>query len=255
MKEFSLEGKVALVTGGGRGLGRGIALALAEAGADVAVASRTRAELEAVAEEIEAKGRRALVVVGDVSAPREAHRLVKEAADWQGRLDVLVNAAGVNKRIPSLEVTEEDWDWILGVNLKGTFFTSQAAGEVMVRQGKGSIINIASLLSAVGIPTLAPYAASKTGVVGLTRVLAAEWGPQGVRVNAIAPGYFRTKMTDRLFADPDWYARLKRQVPLGREGFPEDLAGAAVFLASDASRYVTGQVIYVDGGYLAAREP
>lgn len=180
---------------------------------------------------------------------------MKEAADWQGRLDVLVNVAGVNKRIPSLEVTEEDWDWILGVNLKGTFFTSQAAGEVMVRQGKGSIINIASLLSAVGIPTLAPYAASKTGVVGLTRVLAAEWGPQGVRVNAIAPGYFRTKMTDRLFADPDWYARLKRQVPLGREGFPEDLAGAAVFLASDASRYVTGQVIYVDGGYLAAREP
>ena len=254
MEGFSLEGKVALVTGGGRGLGRGIALALAEAGADVAIASRTRSDLEAVAGEIEAKGRRARVVVGDVSAPREAHRLVEEAADWRGRLDVLVNAAGVNKRIPSLEVREEDWDWILGVNLKGTFFVCQAAGEVMVNQGKGSIINIASLLSAVGIPTLAPYAASKTGVVGLTRVLAAEWGPHGVRVNAIAPGYFRTKMTEGLFSDPKWVERLKRQVPLSREGFPEDLGGAAVFLASEASRYITGQVIYVDGGYLAARE-
>jgi len=251
---FTLEGKVALVTGGGRGLGRGIALALAEAGADVAIASRTRSDLEAVAGEIEAKGRRARVVVGDVSAPREAHRLVEEAVGWRGRLDVLVNAAGVNRRIPSLEVREEDWDWILGVNLKGTFFVCQAAGEVMVNQGKGSIINIASLLSAVGIPTLAPYAASKTGVVGLTRVLAAEWGPHGVRVNAIAPGYFRTKMTEGLFSDPKWVERLKRQVPLGREGFPEDLGGAAVFLASDASRYITGQVIYVDGGYLAARE-
>ena len=254
MEGFSLEGKVALVTGGGRGLGRGIALALAEAGADVVVASRTRSDLEAVAGEIEAKGRRARVVVGDVSAPREAHRLVKGAADWRGRLDVLVNAAGVNRRIPSLELREEDWDWILGVNLKGTFFVCQAAGEVMVNQGKGSIINIASLLSAVGIPTLAPYAASKTGVVGLTRVLAAEWGPHGVRVNAIAPGYFRTKMTEGLFSNPKWVERLKRQVPLSRGGFPEDLGGAAVFLASDASRYITGQVIYVDGGYLAARE-
>lgn len=253
MEGFSLEGKVALVTGGGRGLGRGIAFALAEAGADVAIASRTRSDLEAVAGESEAKGRRARAIVGDVSAPQEAHRLVKEATDWRGRLDILVNAAGVNKRIPSLEVREEDWDWILGVNLRGTFFICQAAGEVMVNQGKGSIINIASLLSAVGIPTLAPYTASKTGVVGLTRVLAAEWGPHGVRVNAIAPGYFRTKMTEGLFSDPTWMERLKRQVPLGREGFPEDLGGAAVFLASDASRYITGQVIYVDGGYLASR--
>ena len=207
-----------------------------------------------MAQEIEAKGVRARVLVGDVSKPREAHRLVEETATWRGRLDVLVTAAGVNKRIPSLEVTEEDWDWILGVNLKGTFFTCQAAGEVMVKQGGGSIINIASLLSAVGIPTRAPYAASKAGVVGLTRVLAAEWGPYGVRVNCIGPGYFRTRMTERLFSDPEWTARLERQVPLGRGGAPQDLAGAAVFLASDASHYVTGQVIYVDGGYLAARE-
>lgn len=252
---FSLEGKVALVTGGGRGLGKAIALTLAQAGADVAIASRTQKELEDTAEKIVAEGRKALPIVADVSRPDDVNRMVEEVRRWQGKLDVLVNAAGVNRRIPSLEVTEADWDWILGINLKGTFFTCQAAGKVMVRQGKGSIINIASLLSAVGIPTLAPYAASKAGVVGLTRVLAAEWGPYGVRVNAIAPGYFRTQMTEGLFANAEWVGRLKRQVPLGREGFPEDLGGVAVFLASDAARYLTGQVIYVDGGYLAAREP
>lgn len=255
MTEFSLEAKVALVTGGGRGLGKAIALALAQAGADVAIASRTQKELEDTAEKIVAKGGKALPLVADVSRLEEVNRMVEEVRRWQGKLDVLVNAAGVNRRIPSLQVTEADWDWILGINLKGTFFTCQAAGKVMVRQGKGSIINIASLLSAVGIPTLAPYAASKAGVVGLTRVLAAEWGPYGVRVNAIAPGYFRTQMTEGLFANAEWVERLKRQVPLGREGFPEDLGGAAVFLASDAARYLTGQVIYVDGGYLAAREP
>ena len=229
MNEFSLEGKVALVTGGGRGLGKGIAPALAQAGADVAVVSRTQVELEAVAREIEAKGRRALPIVADVSRPGDVNRMVDKATGWRGKLDVLVNAAGVNRRILSLEVTEEDWDWILGINLKGTFFTCQAAGEVMVRQGRGSIINIATLLSAVGIPTLAPYAASKTGVVGLTRVLAAEWGPHGVRVNAIAPGYFRTKMTEGLFANQGWVARLNQQVPLGREGLPEDLGGRGSF--------------------------
>lgn len=255
MAEFSPEGKVALVTGGGRGLGKAIALALAQAGADVAIASRTQKELENTAEKIVAEGCKALPIVADVSRLEDVNRMVEEVTRWQGKLDVLVNAAGVNRRIPSLEVTEVDWDWILGINLKGTFFTCQAAGKVMVRQGKGSIINIASLLSAVGIPTLAPYAASKTGLVGLTRVLAAEWGPYGVRVNAIAPGYFRTQMTEGLFANAEWVERLKRQVPLGREGFPEDLGGVAVFLASDAARYLTGQVIYVDGGYLAAREP
>lgn len=255
MELFSLAGKAALVTGGGRGLGRGIALALAQAGADVAVASRTQAQVEEVAAEIRELGRRALAVVADVAELADVRRMVDETTSEFGRLDVLVNAAGVNQRTPSLEVTPELWDTILGVNLRGTFFACQAAARVMMAQGGGSIINIASLLSAVGIPTLAPYAASKAGVVGLTRVLAAEWGPHGIRVNCIGPGYFRTEMTKRLFSDPEWFSRLKRQVPLGRGGLPEDLAGAAVFLASDASRYVTGHVLFVDGGYLASREP
>ena len=250
MEHFSLKGKVALVTGGNRGLGRAIALALAEAGANVAIVSRTGEGLTDAAEEIRALGAQSMLLTGDVAVPSEAKRIVQAVADRFGRLDVLVNAAGVNRRIPSLEVSESDWDWILGVNL---FFMCQAAGEVMISQRKGSLINIASLLSEIGIPTLAPYAASKAGVVGLTRVLAAEWGPYGVRVNAIGPGYFRTRMTEKLFADQAWVERLLIQVPLGRPGDPQDLAGIAVFLASDASSYLTGQVIYVDGGYLCAR--
>lgn len=250
---FSLAGKVALVTGGSRGLGRAMALALAEAGADVAVVSKSGEGLEETVSQIKALGREGLAIQGDVAVPRETQRIAREAADKLGPIDILVNAAGVNRRIPSLEVSEDEWDWIVGVNLKGTFFMCQAVGRLMVERRKGSIINIASLLSAVGIPTLAPYAASKAGVLGVTRVLAAEWGPFGVRVNAIAPGYFRTRMTERLFSDPQWTERLLQQVPLGRAGEPQDLAGIAVFLASDAAQYITGQVIYVDGGYLCAR--
>lgn len=253
MERFLLKGKVALVTGGNRGLGKAIALALAEAGADVAVISKSGEGVEETVLKIQSLGRKALGIQGDVAIPKDAHRMVQEVLEKFGRLDILVNAAGVNQRIPSLEVSEDDWDWILNTNLKGTFFMSQAAGKIMISQSKGSIINIASLLSVVGIPTLAPYAASKAGVLGITRVLAAEWGPSGVRVNAIAPGYFRTRMTEKLFADPAWTQRLLQQVPLGRAGEPEDLAGITVFLASDASAYLTGQVIYVDGGYLCAR--
>ncbi len=253
VKDFSLQGKVALVTGGSRGLGQAIALGLAEAGADVAVVSQTGAGLEEVARGIEALGRQGLAITGNVVIQSETKRIVQKVLEKFSRLDILVNAAGVNRRIPSLEVKEEEWDWIVGVNLKGTFFMCQAAGEIMLRQRCGSIINVASLLSEVGIPTLAPYAASKAGVVGLTRVLAAEWGPYGVRVNAIGPGYFRTRMTERLFSDAHWVERFLQQVPLGRAGDPHDLVGAVVFLASEASGYITGQVIYVDGGYLCAR--
>lgn len=253
MERFSLRGKTALVTGGNRGLGRAMALALAEAGADVAIVSQSGEGAQEVVEEIKALGRSALALTGDVSKPAEARHIARTVTSQFGHLDILVNAAGVNRRIPSLEVEEDEWDWIIGVNLKGTFFMCQAAAEAMIKQGRGSIINIASLLSEIGIPTLAPYAASKAGVVGLTRVLAAEWGPYGVRVNAIGPGYFRTRMTERLFSDPAWVERLLQQVPLGREGLPGDLAGVVVFLASDASSYLTGQVIYVDGGYLCAR--
>ncbi|MEM3658529.1 MAG: glucose 1-dehydrogenase [Candidatus Hadarchaeum sp.] len=253
MEKFALAGKVALVTGGSRGLGRAMALGLAEASADVVVVSHTGIGLEEVVRAIESRGRHGLAITGNVAISNEARQIIHKVITEFSHLDILINAAGVNRRIPTLEIKEDEWDWIVGVNLKGTFFMCQAAGEVMIRQRRGSIINVASLLSEVGIPTLAPYAAAKAGVVGLTRVLAAEWGPYGVRVNAIGPGYFRTHMTERLFSDPGWVERLLQQVPLGRAGDPQDLVGVAVFLASDASAYLTGQVIYVDGGYLCAR--
>ncbi len=254
MNLFSLENKVAIVTGGGRGLGRAMALALAKAGADVVVASRTRSQLEKVAEEIQETGVRSLPLVVDVSKRQDVQEMVSEVKEKLGRIDILVNAAGVNKRMPSLEVTSELWDQIVEINLKGTFLCCQAVAPYMIKQRSGSIINIASLLSAIGIPSLAPYAASKSGVVGLTRVLAAEWAPYGVRVNCIGPGYFRTEMTHSLFADKEWVGRLLRKIPLGRAGVPEDLAGTVVFLASQASGYVTGQALYVDGGFLTSWE-
>ncbi len=254
MDLFSLEGKVALVTGGSRGLGQAMALALAKAGADVAVASRSQSQLEKVADEIRALGVRSLPVVADVSKLDAVHEMVKRVMTDFSQIDILVNAAGVNKRMPSVDVSLELWEHIIGINLKGTFLCCQAVAPHMIKQRSGVIINIASLLSAIGIPSLAPYAASKSGVVGLTRVLAAEWAPYGVRVNCIGPGYFRTEMNRALFADEKWVNRLLRRVPLGRAGTPEDLAGSVVFLASEASSYITGQVLYVDGGFLASWE-
>ena len=248
---FSLEGKVALVTGGGRGLGRGMALALAAAGADVAVAARTREQLEATAAEIERLGRRALYVVADVRDPGSVSAMVRAVVAELGGLDVLVNAAGVNRRIPSLEVTPEAWDEIVDTNLKGIFFASQAAARAMRERGGGKIINIASLASEIGLPRRAPYTAAKAGVLGLTRALAVEWAPYNIQVNAIGPGYFRTEMTEPLFQDREWLKGLLARIPSGRAGVPQDLAGAVVFLASRASDYITGQIVYVDGGFLA----
>lgn len=250
MHKFELNGQVAVVTGGGRGLGEAIALAIARSGANVAVVSRTRSQIEETACEIKALGQSALAVVADVAKLEDVQLMVNKVAQRFGRIDVLVNAAGVNQRAPSLDVSPELWERILSINLRGTFFCCQAAATYMIQQNGGAIVNIASITSSVGIPSLAPYAASKAGVEALTRVLAAEWAPHGVRVNAVAPGYFRTEMTKSLFEDVDWVDRLLARIPLGRAGLPEDLAEAVVFLVSPAARYVTGQVVTVDGGFL-----
>ncbi|MCI0529763.1 MAG: glucose 1-dehydrogenase [Nitrospira sp.] len=248
---FNLNGKVALVTGGGRGIGRAIALALAHAGADVAISGRTLSQLQGTAAEINGLGRKSLAIQADVSKVQDIETMVSAIVKQFGTLDIRVNNAGINKRFPSLEVTEELWDSILNTNLKGTFFCCQAAGRVMLKRGKGKIINICSLTSQIGMTTIAPYGASKTGVLGLTRSLAAEWVKHGINVNAIGPGYHETDLTRPLLENKAWMEKLMPRIPIGRVGTTGDLMGVAVFLASEASDYVSGEIIYVDGGFLS----
>jgi NAD(P)-dependent dehydrogenase (short-subunit alcohol dehydrogenase family) len=248
---FDLSGKVALVTGGGTGLGKGIALGLAAAEAFTVVGGRRQAPLEAAVAEMAQAGGKGAWLIGDVSRVDEAWRLVDSVRSRHGRLDILVNAAGINRRGPMLDFTERDWDEVMNTNLKGLFFCSQAAARFMKDQGGGRIIHVASLTSERGFPNVAPYGASKGAVAQLTKSMAVEWAPYRITVNAIGPGWFRTEMTDALFQSPEWRERTLARHPLGRFGVPDDLAGAAVFLASPAADYVTGQVIYVDGGYLA----
>jgi 2-deoxy-D-gluconate 3-dehydrogenase len=248
--QFSLSGKVALVTGAAGGLGRAMALALAGAGADMALVDRDAAGLERVAAEAQAAGRQCLIIAADLGRPAEARRMVEETVARFGKLSIAVNAAGVNRRKPALEFTEDDWDFIIGVNLKGVFFCCQEEGRVMTAQGYGRIINISSLTSEVALSRRAIYAASKAGVTGMTRVFAGEWARYGVTVNCIGPGHMLTPMTASMFADPNVAGPVTARIPQGRLGLPADLAGAVVYLASDAAAYVTGQTIYVDGGYL-----
>jgi len=248
---FELEGKVALVTGGGRGLGRGMALALAKAGADIALTSRTYSQLEGVVHEVEEMGRRGFAVASDVRDFSSVEKAVQETLAHLGRLDVLLTAAGVNLRSPSLEIMEEVWATVIDTHLKGAFFSCKAAAKVMASQGGGKIINIGSLTSTIGLAGRAPYTAAKSGVLGLTRALAIEWAHLNIQVNAIGPGYFRTELTEPLFRNEEWASRLLARIPAGRAGLPEDLAGVTVLLASSASDYITGQIFYVDGGYLA----
>lgn len=247
---FDLSGKTALVTGGGRGIGKSIALALAEAGANVAVTSRTEKELKKVSEEISALSRKAYYSPVDVRDKQAITAFVEEVVSQEGKIDILVNGAGTNKRLPFLEVTEEDWDFVMDINLKSVLYASQAVIPYMKKQKYGKIINIASLTSEIGLNNMTIYGASKGGVAQITKALAVEFAEDGIFTNAIGPGYFKTEMTKVLFEDQQKVDWMLSRIPLKRTGNVEDLQGAALFLASDASNYITGQTIYVDGGWL-----
>jgi 2-deoxy-D-gluconate 3-dehydrogenase len=249
---FDLSGKVALVTGASRGLGAGMARALAAAGADLALASRTVDDLHRVADEIRGMGQKALVVPVDLSQVSQVRAMVVAAETHYGQIDILLNNAGFNIRKPALEVSEEDWDGLHAVNLKAVFFASQAAAPGMIARGGGKIINVASLTTVLGFPNQSVYGASRGGVGQLTKALAVEWAQHRINVNAIGPGYYETAQTRPLFEDPEKRAWIQKRIPLGRTGVPEDLAGTLLFLASSASDYVTGQILFVDGGWLAA---
>ncbi|MFB3817562.1 MAG: SDR family NAD(P)-dependent oxidoreductase [Candidatus Methylomirabilales bacterium] len=248
---FDLSGKVAVVTGGGTGLGRGIAGGLASAGATVVLTSRRAEVVRAAAAEIAAGGGTAEGVAMDVTRIHELPAFFQGIAERHGRLDILVNNAGINRRAPALEYTEADWDAVLTTNLKAVFFACQAAARIMKAQGGGKIVNTASLSSVIAAPNQAAYAPAKAGVKLMTMHLALELAPYKINVNAIGPGWFRTPLNDDLFRNEDWARGVRALIPLGRTGTPEDLAGTAVYLASAASDYLTGQVIYVDGGMLA----
>jgi 2-deoxy-D-gluconate 3-dehydrogenase len=246
---FDLTGKVALVTGANTGIGQGIALALAAAGADIAAAGRTPAT--DTVERARALGRRAEIISADLSTIEPVERVVAETVDRLGSIDILVNNAGIIRRADSIDFTEADWDAVIDTNLKSVFFLCQAAAKRMIPAGSGKIINIASMLTFQGGIRVPSYTASKSGIGGLTKLLANEWAARGINVNAIAPGYVATNNTEALRADGKRNAEILGRIPAGRWGEAEDLGGAAVFLASSASNYVDGHILAVDGGWLA----
>jgi 2-deoxy-D-gluconate 3-dehydrogenase len=251
LDSFRLDGKVALVTGVGRGLGQGMALGLAEAGADIA--GLYRANYVETQARVEALGRRFLPVHCDFleADVEKLQAVVAQVVEGLGGLDILINNAGIIRRAPALEYSEDDWDAVIHVNLKTVFFLSQAAARAMVERGGGKIVHIASVLSYQGGILVPPYTAAKSGLAGLTRAMANEWAAKGINVNAIAPGYMATDNTAPLRADPDRNPAILARIPAGRWGEPGDLKGAVVFLASAASDYVHGTIVNVDGAWMA----
>lgn len=252
LDEFRLDGKVAIVTGASRGLGRAITEGLAEAGADVVLVATNEKLLREVARGIEGLGRKALVFPADVGDEAKLDELVKLTENVFGHIDILVNNAGTTERYPAEDFPVNAFDHIIEVNLHSVFLLSQKVGRVMIRQRSGKVVNIASVQSEVSGKNITAYAASKGGIRQLTRALAIEWSKYGINVNAIGPGYFHTDMTDPLWQADDRRNQTLARIPLGRWGKPEELKGVAVFLASGASDYMTGQIVYVDGGYLAS---
>jgi NAD(P)-dependent dehydrogenase (short-subunit alcohol dehydrogenase family) len=245
---FDLSGQIAIVTGTSRGLGQQMARALAKAGADLVLTSRQRDSLAPFEAEIRAMGRRAISLELDVRNLESIQNMAKSAEQAFGRLDILVNNAGCNVRKPALDVTWDDWNLILETNLRGSFFAAQAVAPAMIARGYGRIINMGSVTSVAGYAGLGPYGASRGGTRQLTMSLADDWGRFGITVNCIAPGWFRTDQNKVMYENPEWVEYLCDRIPVKRPGKPEDLDGAIVFLASESSRYVTGQTLLVDGG-------
>ena len=246
--QFSVDGKVALVTGGSRGIGKAVALGLAQAGADVVVASRKLEDLEKVADEIRGLGRKSLAIAAHIARMEEIDNMVSKVMEEFGRIDILVNNAGTNPVMASaLDVEERAWDSIMNLNLKGLFFLSQSVAKVMKEKGGGNIVNVTSMAGIT--PDILPvYSVSKAGVIMATKVMANEWAKYNIRINAIAPGLVRTRFSEALWGSEDILQMIMSKTPMGRIGEPEEMVGAVIFLASDASSYVTGHVLVIDGG-------
>lgn len=248
---FELSGKVAMVTGSTRGLGEVAATALAKAGADVAVCGRNNTDLSRVSAAVKETGRDAGGFVLDVTSKESIHRGVNQILKHFGKVDILVNNAGVNYRVPVLEYPEDSWDLVINTNLKGYFLVAQAVVPQMIERGYGKVINMSSILGTVGLPNQLAYASSKGGVDQMTKVMALEWAKQGVRVNAIGPTYFETELVAQLRNDPERFSFINERTPMGRWGYPPELEGIVIFLAAPASDFITGQTIYIDGGWTA----
>jgi gluconate 5-dehydrogenase len=246
---FDLSGKVAIVTGTSRGLGQYFGRALAKAGADLVITSRDISRLTEFKQEIESLGRKALPVQLDVLSQDDIENMVSMAMKEYGKIDILVNNAGLNIRRPSTEFSQQDWDTVLDTNLKGSFFCAQAVAKEMIKRNYGRIINVGSCTCVFGMEGIVPYTASRGAILSMTRSLAAEWGKFGITVNVLAPGWFKTAQNAVLYENKEWVEYITNRIPLNRPGLPNDLDGTVIFLASDASEYITGQIVLVDGGF------